>query len=165
VVGRDKHINIWEAKVIIGMEEEYTNRSLSKSSDINLELELARRGISDLSYRVGELTKAVNKLIEEMGKPPHKSIVETTVMRALQIRDTAVHRSDITDIHIKGNYTETTINSVNIGNSFTVSANSVEARNLSVYSVTWMPFSYCTAQCSTAPTRGALTIKYIKRVG
>jgi len=132
--------------------------------------------------------KAINELksaLAELLKPKKKVVIEQDALIAKEIRDTALHRSEIIEIgdfdiitiwvnneldqpvsvQVKGNFTHSYINAVNIGSAFTVSANSVEARNLSIYREVWLPYSFCEIVAAVAPTKGAIHIKYLKRVG
>jgi len=105
------------------------------------------------------------------------------IMDRLEIRDTAVHQTDISDcreftiatffiinetdqdatVQIKGNAEATFAGSVNIGSSITVSAGSTESRTLTPDTTGWLPFYMATVQFSTAPTTGAVSIKVLKR--
>jgi len=51
---------------------------------------------------------------------------------------------------------------VNVGSPFTVSANSQDARSLSVETSGWLPYIMVEVSCAVAPTTGSLTIYRIK---
>jgi len=148
--------------------------------------------IDDLSSQIEEIPKTLDKTkkefssaLAELRKPVKKTVIEEDALIGKEIRDTLVHRTKVIDIgdfdiitvfvnneldqtvtvQAKGNFTPTHVNSVSIGTTFDVAANSVEARNLSVYTTAWMPFSFCELKCATAPTKGAVHVKYLKRVG
>jgi hypothetical protein len=55
--------------------------------------------------------------------------------------------------------------SVNIGSSFTVSANSKDARTLTPDTSGWMPYITVSVWCTAAPSSGALDIWFIKSAG
>jgi len=112
------------------------------------------------------------------------SVEEIGVMVDERIRDIEVHRTEITDVHdydivtlyvyngldktiqvqLKGNKIASYINPVNVGDPFTVPPNSSVAKNLSIYTAVWLPYSFCEVKALEVPTSGAVTIKYIKRI-
>jgi len=64
---------------------------------------------------------------------------------------------DVT-IQVKANREKVYDKSVNVGSSFTVSANSQDARTLSPETSGWLPYIMVEVSCSVAPTSGSLTI-------
>jgi len=68
---------------------------------------------------------------------------------------------DVT-IQIKANRVENTSKAVDIGSAFTVSANSTDARSLSVETSGWLPYLFVEVQCSVAPTSGSLSIYRVR---
>jgi len=68
---------------------------------------------------------------------------------------------DVT-VQVKANREKAYAKAVNIGSAFTVSANSQDARSLSVETSGWLPYIMVEVQCSVAPTSGSLTIYKIR---
>jgi len=146
--------------------------------------ELDKR-IESIPKSLEPVTKLLEHQVEELKKPVKKTVIEEDALIAYPIRDTLTHRTRMIDIgdfdiitvfvnneldqdikvQVKGNFTPTHLNSVGMGVPFSVKAKEVEARNLSIYSVAWMPFSFCELKCDVAPTKGAVHVKYLKRVG
>ena len=61
-------------------------------------------------------------------------------------------------IQVKANRENAYAKSVNVGSSFSVPANSQDARSLSVETSGWLPYVTVSVQCEVAPTSGSLTI-------
>ena len=100
-----------------------------------------------------------------------------------EIRNTSIHRSEIANdttfsivtlhventldqavtIQIKGNILSSLNGAVDMGSSFTVAPSDFEARTIVVASDGWMPYIYFEASCSTAPTSGNITGKFVMR--
>jgi len=68
---------------------------------------------------------------------------------------------DVT-VQVKTNREAVHAKAVNVGSAFTVSANSQDARSLSVETSGWLPYIMVEVQCSVAPTSGALDIYRIR---
>jgi len=68
---------------------------------------------------------------------------------------------DVT-IQVKANREKAYDKSVNVGSSFTVSANSQDARTLSPETSGWLPYIMVEVNCSVAPTSGSLTVWLIR---
>ena len=65
-------------------------------------------------------------------------------------------------IQVKANRENAYAKSVNVGSSFSVPANSQDARSLSVETSGWLPYIMVEVSCSVAPTSGSLTIYRIR---
>ena len=142
-----------------------------------------KESIDKLRSESANSSNEIKAILIDLSKPKDKTIIEQDALVSKEIRDTAVHRTEIIEIgqfdivtiwinneldkdvtvQVKGNFTKTYVNAVNVGNSFTVAANSVEARNLSVYREAWLPFSFCEIVAVQPPTKGAIHVKYLKR--
>jgi len=68
-------------------------------------------------------------------------------------------------VQIKANRENTLAKSINVGSSFTVSANSQDGRTLTPDTSGWLPYLTVTLQCSTAPASGSVTIYRIRAKG
>jgi len=108
---------------------------------------------------------------------------ELEIVKALEIRDTATHVSDIADVslyniqtvtvindldqvvtvQIRGNWTPTELNAVDIGTSFDVAAGNSEFRTLTPDTSGWLPFVYVTLRCATAPTKGSVWVRILAK--
>ena len=65
-------------------------------------------------------------------------------------------------VQVKGNRQKSTTGAINVGSSFTVSANSNDARTLTPDTSGWLPYLYVELQCSTAPSSGNITVYLVK---
>ena len=99
------------------------------------------------------------------------------------IRDTSVHNSEIANdttfsivtlhvsntldqdvsIQIKGNILNRREGAIDMGSSFTALASNYAARTITIEGDGWMPYVYFEAACTTAPTSGNLTGKFVMR--
>lgn len=61
-------------------------------------------------------------------------------------------------VQVKANRESSYTKAIDTGSSFTVSANSQDARSLSVETSGWLPYIMVEVSCSVAPTSGSLTI-------
>jgi len=68
---------------------------------------------------------------------------------------------DVT-VQVKANRVKSAVDAVNIGSSFTVSANSSDFKSLTVETSGWAPWIYTEVSCSAAPTSGSVTIYRVK---
>ena len=68
---------------------------------------------------------------------------------------------DVT-VQVKGNRQSSTSGAINVGSSFTVSANSNDARTLTPDTSGWLPYLYVELQCNTAPSSGNITVYLVK---
>jgi len=104
------------------------------------------------------------------------------VFEAKAIRDTSVYITDVSNctgfpvitffiinetdqdatIQLMANMESTSINAVNVGSSFTVSAGSSESRTLTPDTTGWLPFVMARVKFSTAPTKGTISVRVIK---
>jgi len=123
--------------------------------------------------------------VSQQSNVSHHSPVTDEILHDYPLRDTDTHTTEISDVGdydifsvyvtneldadvtvtVYGNREPRKSQSARIGESFTVKANDVESRNVSVYSETWTQYVYCTFKASTAPTKGLLHIYVIKRMG
>jgi len=123
-----------------------------------------------------ELSKG--ELVEALLKPK-----EIQIVKGLEIRDTALHESEIADvslyniqtlsiineldqavtIQIKGNWTASKMLAVDIGTAFDVATGNQEARTLTPDTTGWFPFIYVTLRCAVAPTKGAVWVRVIAK--
>jgi len=71
---------------------------------------------------------------------------------------------DIT-VQIKGMRTEEYSSVVDVGPSFTVASESVDARTLTPETSGWLPYITVELQCSSAPSSGSVTVYLIKSQG
>jgi len=108
---------------------------------------------------------------------------EEEIAKGLEIRDTSTHRTEISDlttfnhalifvhneldqdltVQLKGNWTRTYEDAVNIGSSITVSAGESNAVGISVTAGSWFPFVFAELSCSTAPSKGSVWVKVLKK--
>jgi len=108
---------------------------------------------------------------------------EIEIVRALEIRDTLTHVSEIANVslyniqtvsvineldqpltvQVKGNWTPTTTHAVDIGASFDVAINTQETRTLTPDTSGWLPFIFVTLTCATAPTKGAVHVRILAK--
>jgi len=65
-------------------------------------------------------------------------------------------------IQIKANREESTTGAINIGTTITVTAGKKGLKTLVPQTDGWLPWIFCTAQCSTAPTSGSLSVWRIR---
>jgi len=99
------------------------------------------------------------------------------------IRDTVVHISDIEEwleqpaltiwisnacdqpvtVQVKGNRLPSRLGAVNVGSSFTMAADSQDARTLTPNTTGWLPYILVEVSYATAPTRGVLTVLAYKK--
>ena len=99
------------------------------------------------------------------------------------IRDTSVHNSEIANdttfsivtlhvsntlnqdvaIQMKGNILSSKEGAIDMGSSFTALASNYAARTITIEGDGWMPYVYFEATCTTAPTSGNLTGKFVMR--
>ena len=99
------------------------------------------------------------------------------------IRDTSVHNSEIANdttfsivtlhvsntldqdvsIQIKGNILNSREGAIDMSSAFTTLASNYAARTITIQGEGWMPYVYFEATCSTAPTSGNITGKFIMR--
>jgi len=122
----------------------------------------------------------------EMGEPSSRSTKreweEDVLFDREEIRDTAVHYSDISDvgefeaftifvsnlhdqsveIQVKAHRLPTRLGAVDVGVAFTVAAGDQDARTWSLEDV-FLPYVLITATYATAPTKGDLTVYCIKK--
>jgi len=143
------------------------------------------RKVEELLEVLKDQSSKLNDIITLLESKYEKRLIEDQVMESYGIRDTNTHYSKFTpldmfdvatiyvsneldadiEVTVYGNWTESTMGAVRIGDSFTVPANSVDARNINIYSNVWMPYSFVSVRALTTPTKGVVHIKYIKRVG
>jgi len=121
-----------------------------------------------------------------MGEPSSRSTKreweEDVLFDREEIRDTAVHYSDISDvgefeaftifvsnlhdqsveIQVKAHRLPTRLGAVDVGVAFTVAAGDQDARTWSLEDV-FLPYVLITATYATAPTKGDLTVYCIKK--
>jgi len=115
-----------------------------------------------------------------MAKP-----VEVQLFKDLEIRDIAVHISDVAAWHepdvvtlwfsnthdqdltvqIKGNRLPSRLGAVNLGASFTLSAGSQLHRTLTPTTTDWLPFILITVVAAIAPNKGKLNVTTILKPG
>jgi len=108
---------------------------------------------------------------------------EQVLFDAHEIRDTATHPSNITDMRDKkfltifvvneldqsvsvqpmGNWRRMREHAVPIGTAFTVDAGKTKATTIDPTTEVWLPWFFCQATASVAPTKGTLTIRAIKK--
>jgi len=108
---------------------------------------------------------------------------EDEIVRELEIRDTATHRSKIGDmrlfngatlyvinelnqtvtVQLKGNWTRRYDGSVDIGASLDVTTMKAGAKTVHIAKDEWYPFMWCELSCSVAPTSGAVHVRLIKK--
>jgi len=144
-----------------------------------------KEAVNNLSSELKKSIASLKEVVVLLLKQREKIVVEQDALVAKEIRDLALHRTEIVDIRdsdivtifvnneldkavnvqVKGNFTPTYVNSVSVGSAFTVEANSVEARNLSVFREAWLPFSFCEIVAKEVPTKGSIYVKYLKRLG
>ena len=143
------------------------------------------RKVEELLEVIKDQSSRLNDIITLLESKYEKRLIEDQVMESYAIRDTNTHYSAFTpldmfdvatiyvsneldadiEVTVYGNWTESTMGAVRIGDSFTVSSNSVDARNINIYSNVWMPYSFVSVRALSTPTRGVVHVKYIKRVG
>jgi len=97
----------------------------------------------------------LKKILEELGLSNYffKPAVTIYVDNGLD--------QDVT-VQIKGNKDKSYTKSINVGSSFTVSANSQDARTLTPDTCGWLPYLTVEVSCSTAPSSGKLNIYRIR---
>lgn len=66
-------------------------------------------------------------------------------------------------IQMKGNITNQRDGAIDMGTPFTVSSSNYAARTVTIEGDGWMPYLYFEATCSTAPTSGNITGKFVMR--
>jgi len=108
---------------------------------------------------------------------------EIEIVKALEIRDTLTHVSDIADVslydiqtvtvindldqtvtvQIRGNWIPSELNAVDIGTSFDVAAGDSEFRTLTPDTSGWLPFIWVTLRCAVAPTKGSIWVRILAK--
>ena len=140
--------------------------------------ELEKR-ITDIT----RLTEEFKRTVEELKK--RHTVIEDSVLENYALRDTEWHRSDFSAIgdydiyafqvrnetdqpltvQVMGNRLPSTVGAARLGEVFTVAADDVEIRTLSVYIGKWAPYAYANFKADVAPSRGYVHIAVLKRVG
>jgi len=157
--------------------------NLSKVADSKLEK--YRQHVEKLEQSLARSSHApVQKAAEgEVGE--HHTTLPIIALSNYALRDTNTHRSDIISLEdydiatvyihnetdqdltcqIYGCEAPDPHTAVKIGPELTVAAGTTGAYNISVYSEGWLPFSFVAFKASTAPTKGYVHIRYLRRVG
>ena len=95
------------------------------------------------------MTRSYPHILRLMLKPPVTIFVENGLDQ------------DVT-VQVKGNRVKSTAGAINVGASFTVAANSNDARTLTPDTSGWLPYIYVELQCSTAPSSGSVTVYLVR---
>ena len=151
----------------------------------NNKLEEYKRHVEMLEQSLARSSHVSTQKTVKSEVSEHHTTLPIIALSNYALRDTSTHRSDIVsleDYDIATVYIHNETNqdltcqiygceapdphtAVKIGPELTVSAGTTGAYNISVYSEGWLPFSFVTFKAATAPTKGYVHIRYLRRVG
>jgi len=146
--------------------------------------EVSKMALEKFKRHVQQLEEQL-KQRKQVETVEHHTTLPIIALSNYALRDTNTHRSDIVSLEdydiatvyvhnetdqdltcqIYGCEAPDPHTAVKIGPELTVSAGTTGAYNISVYSEGWLPFSFVTFKAATAPTKGYVHIRYLRRVG